>query len=54
MQTLIIGVLLNASLLALGGEISDYHFKHAHKPLGDDSKSRSHDEVAATNHGIAA
>ena len=52
MKTLMIAVLLTGSSLALGGEISDYHFKHARDKLGDHRKSRSHDEVASTNHGI--
>src|SRR5690349_1324587 len=52
MKTLIIAVLLAASVFALGGEISDYHFKHARDKFGDDRKSRSHDEVASTNHGV--
>ena len=52
MKALIMAVILIASLLAFGGEISDYHFKHAGDKLGDHRKSRSHDEVASTNHGI--
>ncbi len=52
MKTLIITVLLTVNFPALGGEISDYHFKHARDKLGDYRKSRSHDEVASTNHGI--
>jgi len=52
MKTMIIAVLVAVSLFALGGEISDYHFKHTRDKLGDYSKSRSHDEVASTNHGI--
>lgn len=45
-------VLLTGSLLALAGEISDYHFKYARDKSGDSSKSRSRAEVASTNHGI--
>jgi len=52
MKTLIIAVLLAASFLALAGEISDYHFKNARDKSGNYRKSRSHDEVASTNHGI--
>jgi hypothetical protein len=52
MKTLMIAVLLGVSFSAFGGEISDYHFNHAHDKLGDIRKSRSHDDVASTNHGI--
>ncbi len=52
MKKLTILVLLAGSLLALAGEISDYHSKHARDKLGDSRKSRSHDQVASTNHGI--
>jgi Domain of unknown function (DUF6438) len=52
MKTLLIGFFGTVALLALGGEISDYHFKNARNPLGDDQKSRSHEEVNSTNHGI--
>ena len=34
MKMLMIAVLVTVSLLALGGEISDYHFKHARDKLG--------------------
>jgi len=52
MKTLMIAVVVTLSLIALGGEISDYHFKHARDKLGDYGNSRSSDEVASTNHGI--
>jgi hypothetical protein len=52
MKTLMTTVLLAGSLIAIGGEISDYHFKHAREKLGDHRNSRSHDEVNSTNHGI--
>ena len=52
MKTFIIATLLTASFPALAGEISDYHFKNARDKLGDYRMSRSHDEVASTNHGI--
>lgn len=52
MKTLIIAILLAVSLPALGGEISEYYLKSAGDKPTDQSKSRSHDEVASTNHGI--
>ena len=52
MKTLMIEVLVTGSVLALGGEISDIHRKQARDKPGDWRKSRSHDEVASTNHGI--
>ena len=53
MKTLLIGFFVTVTWLALGGEISDLHFKSArNRFLGDYQKSRSHDEVASTNHGI--
>lgn len=52
MKTLTIAVFLIGSSLVFGGEISDYHFRYAPDKWGDERKSRSHDEVASTNHGI--
>jgi len=52
MKTPLIGFIVTVTLLALGGEISDFHFKNARNKLGEDQKSRSHDEIASTNHGI--
>jgi len=49
---LLIAVLGTASLLASGGEISDIHRQHTSRSLDAWKKSRSHDEVASTNHGI--
>ena len=53
MKTLIIAVLLGVGFTVSGGEISDLHFKNAGDKPGDPEKSRSHAEVASTNHGIA-
>src|SRR4051794_17268887 len=53
MKALSIAALLISSVFALGGEISDYHFKRARDTLSDDRKSVSHDEVESTNHGIS-
>jgi hypothetical protein len=52
MKTLLIGFFFAVTLLARGGEISDFHFKNARNPLGDDRRSRNHKEVDSTNHGI--
>src|SRR5678815_4416854 len=52
MKTLLISLFVTVTLLAVGGEISDFHFKNARDKLADQRKSRSHDEVASTNHGI--
>ncbi|HWW00464.1 MAG TPA: DUF6438 domain-containing protein [Candidatus Acidoferrum sp.] len=52
MKTLMIAGLVAVSLFALGGEISDYHFKHARDQPRDFHSSRSQDEVASTNHGV--
>lgn len=52
MKTVLIGFFLTLTLLALGGEISDFHFKNTRNKLGNSQKSRSHGEVASTNHGI--
>ena len=53
MKTLLIGCFVIVTLLAVGGEISDFHFKkNARDTLADGRKSRGHDEVASTNHGI--
>lgn len=43
---------LAAHSLALGGEIGVYHLQHARDKTGDVRKSRSHDEVDSTSHGI--
>lgn len=53
MKTLIIASLMVGSLPFLGGEISDYHFKHARDKFADLQKSRSHQQVSSTNHGIS-
>ena len=50
MKTFLVAVILTGSLLALGGEISDIHRKQV-RP-SDPRKSRSHDEVNSTDHGI--
>jgi len=52
MKTLMIAVFFTSSLLALGGELADYHLKHATNKPGEWKKSRSPDAVAFTNHGI--
>jgi hypothetical protein len=49
---LMIAALGAASLLASGGEISSLHRQHTSRASGAWQKSRSHDEVASTNHGI--
>jgi len=53
MKILLIGLVCTGSLLALGGEVSYIHRKQARPPSDDWKKSRSHDEVSSTNHGIA-
>lgn len=52
MKALAIAVFLSGSSFALGGEISDYYFKHTGDKLGHHGKTRSYDEVASTKHGI--
>lgn len=52
MKTLTVGLLLIGVWIAFGGEISDVHYKEARGTRGDLRKSRSHAEVASTNHGI--
>src|ERR1041385_702463 len=52
MKILMLAALCFATLLVFGGEISDIHRKQARRTLADWKKSRSHDEVASTNHGI--
>ena len=52
MKTFLVAVILTGSLLALGGEISDIHRKQVRDSSIDFRKSRSHDEVNSTNHGI--
>jgi hypothetical protein len=52
LKILLLGAFVSATLLSLGGEISDYHFKNARPKLDDEQKSRSNGEVASTNHGI--
>jgi len=51
-KILIIAVLGTASLIAFAGEISDIHQGQTNPTLAPSKKSRSHDEVASTNHGI--
>jgi hypothetical protein len=51
MKILLIGFLITVTLLAVGGEISDIH-KNARNKTTDFTKSRSHNDVASTNHGI--
>ena len=51
---MIVVILCTASLLGRGGEISDIHRQQARRTLDDWKKSRSHAEVASTNHGITA
>lgn len=53
LKSLISTGLVAAVCVVQGGELSDYHFKHAHNKLGNPEKSRSHTEVSSTNHGIA-
>jgi hypothetical protein len=52
MKTFLVAVILTGSLLALGGEISDIHRKQVRDSPIDSRKSRSHDEVNSTDHGI--
>jgi hypothetical protein len=52
MKVLTIATLLAETLLAFGGEISDYHYERTKDKVIDFSKSRSFDEVGLTNHGI--
>ena len=52
MKTLTIAFLLGGVLLAFGGEISEYHFKHARDKRGDQSRFGRQDVVPSTDHGI--
>jgi hypothetical protein len=52
MKTFLMVVLFVTTLLAFGGEIADYHYGHGRDNSGDHRKSRSHEEVRSTNHGI--
>ena len=52
MKTFLVAVILTGSLLALDGEISDIHRMQVRDSSIDFRKSRSHDEVNSTNHGI--
>ena len=52
MKTLIAAIIFTSTFVVFGGELADYHFKHATNKLGNLKMSRSHDEVTSTNHGI--
>lgn len=52
-QQISVAIFLFVVLLAFGGEISDWHFKHAGTKFGDPQKSRTNNEVGSTNHGIS-
>ena len=57
MRTLIVSVvticIVAATYAIQSGELSDFHFKNARNKLGSSEKSRSHEEVSSTNHGIS-
>jgi hypothetical protein len=52
MRIMMITVFLGVSLPGFTGEISEYYFEHAANRWVDHGKSRTHDEVDSTGHGI--
>ena len=51
-RILIIAFVLASGIIAVGGEIASIHSNEARDKLGLNSKSRSHEEVESTIHGI--